>query len=226
MDGQTIPGIKGAVTSTISLNIIHPLDSGDDEYQEVRKIPQNYEIPAGATQKPLNLNIFPQRDGNVRIGTRRDNMACTNELAEAFIDSFEAVARQLLMANENMTVDQVFVLDITGIKRNYLASVKAPQSDVSTEKDHRIDLSGLKDKSVLTRGGAFGPGLASTRVFAVAGAHVTIADVRLLEMSVKSSLRNSRVLVITSHVSTATLQTSPAKSTPSSMPFISPQADP
>lgn len=181
MDEQTSPDIKGAVTSTISLNIIHPLDSGDDEDQEVPKLPQNYEIPAGATQKPLNLNVFPQRDGNVRVMTRRDHMACTNELAEAFIDSFEATARQLLMANETMSVDQVSVPDTTGIKRNYFASAKLSQSDVSTEKDHRTDLSGLKDKSVLITGGASGLGLATTRAFAAAGAYVTVADVQSAE---------------------------------------------
>ena len=181
MDEQTSPGIKGAVTSTISLNIIHPLDSGDNDDQEVPKLPQNYEIPAGATQRPLNLNVFLQRGGNIRIMTRRDHMACTKELAEAFIDSFEAIARQLLMANKMMTVDQVSVPDTTGIKRNYFASVKTPQSDVSTEKDHRTDLSGLKDKSVLITGGASGLGLASTRAFAAAGAYVTIADVQSAE---------------------------------------------
>ena len=178
MDEQTNLGIKGAVTSTVSLNIIHPLNSSDDEDKDVPKLPQNYEIPAGATQKPLNLNVFLQRDGNVRIMTRRDHMACTNELAEAFIDSFEAIARQLLMANEKMTVGQVFVPDTTRIKRNYFASAKPPQSDVSIKKDHCTDLSGLKDKSVLITGGASGLGLATTRAFAAAGAYVTIADVQ------------------------------------------------
>ena len=181
MDEQTSPGIKGAVTSTISLNIIPSLDNGDDENQAVPKLPQNYEIPAGATQKPLNLNIFLQRDGNVRIMTRRDHMACTAELAEAFIDSFEAIARQLLMANENMTVDQVSLPDTTGIKRNYFASAKPPQSDIPAKQDHRTDLSALKDKSVLITGGASGLGLASTRAFAAAGAYVTIADVQSAE---------------------------------------------
>ncbi len=181
MDEQTSPGIKGAVTSTISLNIIHPLDSGDDEDSEVPKLPRNYEIPAGATQKPLNVNVFPQRDGNVRLMLRRDHMACTNELAEAFIDSFEVIARQLLMANEKMTVDQVSIPDTTGIKRNYFASAQTPHSDVSTKKDHCTDLSGLKDKSVLITGGASGLGLASTRAFAAAGAYVTIADVQSAE---------------------------------------------
>ena len=181
MDEQTCPSIKGAVTSTISLNIIPPIDSGEDEDQGAPKLPENYEIPAGATQKPLNLNIFLGRGGNVRIMTRRDRMACTNELAEAFIDSFEATARQILMANEKMTVHQVSVPDTTGIKRNYFASAKRPQSDVSTEKDHRTDLSGLRDKSILITGGASGLGLASTRAFAAAGAYVTIADVQSAE---------------------------------------------
>ena len=178
MDEQTSLGIKGAVTSTVSLNIVHPLDSGDDEDQEVPKLPQNYEIPAGATQKPLNLNVFLQRDGNVRVMTRRDHMACTNELAEAFINSFEIIVRQLLMANGKMTVDQVSVPDTAGIKRNYFASTKRIQSDVSTEKDHRTDLSGLKDKSILITGGASGLGLATTRAFAAAGAYVTVADIQ------------------------------------------------
>ena len=178
MDEQTSLGIKGAVMSTVSLNIVHPLDGGDDEDQEVRKLPQTYEIPAGATQKPLNLNVFLQRDGNVRVMTRRDSMACTNELAEAFIDSFEIVARQLLMANEKTTVDQVSVPDTSGIKRNYFASANPSQSSVSTEKDQRTDLSTLKDKSVLITGGASGLGLATTRAFAAAGAYVTIADIQ------------------------------------------------
>ena len=181
MDEQTSPGIKGAVTGTVSLNIIHPLDGGDDEDQEVTRLPQNYEIPAGATQKPLNLNVFLQRDGNVRIMTRRDHMACTNELAEAFIDSFEAIARQLLVANEKMIVDQVSVPNTAGIKRNYFTSAKTPQSDLSTERDHRTDLSRIKDKSVLITGGASGLGLACARTFAAAGAYVTIADIQSAE---------------------------------------------
>ena len=181
MDEQTCPSIKGAVTSIISLNIIHPLDSGEDEDQGVPKLPENYEIPAGATQKPLNVNVFLGREGNVRIMTRRDCMACTNELSEAFIDAFEATARQLLMANESMTVHQIFVPSTNEIKRNYFDSAKRPQFDVSTEKGHSTDLSGLRDKSILITGGASGLGLASTRAFAAAGAYVTIADVQSAE---------------------------------------------
>jgi len=181
MDAETSPGIKGAVTSTISLNIIHPLDSTDDEENEVRKLPQNYEIPAGATQKPLNLNVFLQRDGNVRVMTRRDHMACTKELAEAFVNSFERVAGQLLTADGETTVSQILVPDTTGIRRSYFPSANDRQLDISTQKDCQLDLSALKDKSVLLTGGASGLGLATARAFAAAGAYVTIADIQPAE---------------------------------------------
>lgn len=41
-----------------------------------------------------------------------------------------------------------------------------------------VDLSKLKDKSVLVTGGASGLGLATSRAFAAAGAYVTIADIQ------------------------------------------------
>ncbi|KAL6720037.1 hypothetical protein ACLMJK_001958 [Lecanora helva] len=181
MDEHTSPAIKGAVTSTISLNILHPLDSGDEEDKEASKLPENYEIPAGATQKPLNLNVFLQRDGNVRVMTRRDHMACTSELAEAFVDSFEIVARQLLTADGKMTVGQLDIPDTTSIKRNYFPIEQKNEDGRLVETKCGLDLSALKGKSVLITGGASGLGLATTRAFAAAGAFVTIADVQSTE---------------------------------------------
>ena len=182
MDGETSPAIKGTVTSTISLNIVHPLDSNEDE--DIRMLPENYEISAGATQKPLNMNVFLKPDGNVRVMIRRDSMACTSELAEAFIESFENIAKQLLRADDKITVGELSVPDTTGIKRSYFPAANSVQAadgtqrEVSPAKLSQNDLSALKGRSVLITGGASGLGLATTRAFAAAGAYVTIADVQ------------------------------------------------
>ena len=180
MDSEVEPAIKGAVTSTISLNIVHPLDSAEEE--KIQKLPEGREIPAGATQKPLNLNVFLKRDGNLRVMTRRDHMACTKELAEAFVDSFENIAGQLRTADAQATVSQVSVPDTSNIKRSYFPDPKsAPQHDVSAQKESVTDLSPLKGKSILITGGASGLGLATTRAFAAAGAYITIADIQSAE---------------------------------------------
>ena len=185
MDPATELAIKGTVTSTISLNIVHPLDSAEEE--EVQKLPESREIPAGATQKPLNLNVFLKRDGNLRVMTRRDHMACTKELAEAFVDSFENVAGQLRKADGNAIVSQVSVPDTSSIKRSYFPSPSDPspsstvQHNVSAQNDNTVDLSSLKGKSILITGGASGLGLATTRAFAAAGAYITIADIQSAE---------------------------------------------
>ena len=190
MDSEVEPRIKGAVTSTVSLNIVHPLEHEDSAQQ----MPPNKEVPAGATQKPLNLNVFLKSNGNVKVMTRRDHIACTKELAEAFVNSFELVAKQLMTAGQEATLGQLDVPDTSIIPRSYFPITngidhaeeakeksQTSQHDFSAAQASRTDLSALKGKSVLVTGGASGLGLASTRAFAAAGAYVTIADIQLAE---------------------------------------------
>ncbi|KAI5238875.1 nonribosomal peptide synthase SidD [Aureobasidium subglaciale] len=124
IDADTDPMIMANAHTTVGLNIVHPMPSTtrSDPISEGARtgLPAPTEIPAGFTQKPINLNVYLKEGPGLRVKIRRDARACTAELADAFMKSFARVIEQLLDARDGLMLTDVTVPDTTAVPASYL----------------------------------------------------------------------------------------------------------